>query len=476
MVAGPPTSRPTINVTPNNATTATASILAHPKPAEDQRALIMLLRIEGEARATKTVAELATLIANETRNFTHARQIFVLAKSSAGSFQVEAATALAKVDRNVPLIQWIERTMARLASDIGIDDLREFVLHAYSEPGEPTAATYPLREALWFPLKERNGETFAGVLMVREEPWKPNDTTLAKRLAVSYAQAWYWVSTTKSVRPKMKFNKVRILGGSAIAAVLMFIPINLTTLAPMEISGRDQTLVTASLDGVIEDIPVAANSQVSVGQSLVRFTDTTLSNKFAVSEREVQVAEARVKKTMLLAVNDIRGRHELAIAQAELTVKTAERDYARDLLDRTKITAPKAGIVLFGEKRDLIGRPVSTGEKIMEIADPRFVEIRIDVPVSDAIILHGQARAKVFLDSDPLHPLEATIIRSDYQAKPRDSGVLAYRVIAEFSPDSTATPPRLGIRGTAQLYGDRVPVIYYLLRRPIAALRQWTGL
>jgi hypothetical protein len=42
--------------------------------------------------------------------------------------------------------------------------------------------------------------------------------------------------------------------------------------------------------------------------------------------------------------------------------------------------------------------------------------------------------------------------------------------------DGTVIPPRLGIRGTAQLYGDRVPMIYYILRRPVAFLRQWVGL
>ncbi len=472
--SGPPVGGAQIPVEPA-AAKVSALPPTQPQAGEDLKLVALLLRVEGEARGVKSLGELSLLIANETRKFTRARQVFVLVKSGSGPLQVEAATALAKIDRNVPLIQWIERTIARLSADVGLSEVREFLLHAFSDATDPTAASYPLREAMWVPLKDRAGELFAGFLMVREEPWKPNDVSIAQRLSITYAHAWYWLATSRSVRPVFQFNRRKVLLGTACLFAVMLVPVSLTTLAPMEVGARDQTLVTAAIDGVIEDIPVAANSAVIAGQTLVRFADTTLRNKLAVAEREVQVGAARVKKTMLLAVNDIRGRHELAVAQGELTVKTAERDYARDLLERGHITATKAGVVIFGEKRDLIGKPVSVGEKIMEIADPGRVEIRIDVPVGDAIIVGREARAKIFLDSDPLNPLEARILRSDYQAKQRETGVLAFRVIAEFV-DSQATPPRLGIRGTAQLYGERVPLVYFVLRRPIAALRQWTGL
>ena len=51
---------------------------------------------------------------------------------------------------------------------------------------------------------------------------------------------------------------------------------------------------------------------------------------------------------------------------------------------------------------------------------------------------------------------------------------LAYRIYAELEE-----PPqgmRLGIRGTAQIYGDRVFLGYSLFRKPIALMRQKFGL
>ena len=51
---------------------------------------------------------------------------------------------------------------------------------------------------------------------------------------------------------------------------------------------------------------------------------------------------------------------------------------------------------------------------------------------------------------------------------------------ASWSPRARPTrrepAARLGLRGTARVYGEPVTLFFYLLRRPITALRQWTGL
>ena len=78
-------------------------------------------------------------------------------------------------------------------------------------------------------------------------------------------------------------------------------------------------------------------------------------------------------------------------------------------------------------------------------------------------------------DSDPLHPREARVVSADYQAKMHEAGTMAFRVVAEADVTADAVP-RLGTRGTAQLFGDHVPLAYFVFRRPLTALRQWTGL
>lgn len=167
-------------------------------------------------------------------------------------------------------------------------------------------------------------------------------------------------------------------------------------------------------------------------------------------------------------------KRDLAVAQTEESVAMAERDYARAMLDKSVIRARQSGVALFGDPRDWIGRPVAVGEAIMRVADPNRVEFQIKVPVADAVNLQEGARVKVFLDAAPLEPIEAHILRAAYKAEADAAGVAAFTVTARFA-DPNARPERLGLRGTARVYGEPVSLFYYLLRRPITAVRQWTG-
>ena len=45
--------------------------------------------------------------------------------------------------------------------------------------------------------------------------------------------------------------------------------------------------------------------------------------------------------------------------------------------------------------------------------------------------------------------------------------------IADF--DAETTPPRIGLHGTAKIYGHPVPLAFYLFRRPIASARRMLG-
>jgi len=453
-----------------------------PSPAESEaqavgaaigehHAALQLLKIEGELRDAASVHELLVAVSTQSRGLMRTRQIFAV-ELTGDAFVVKAISGLPTVDRNAPLVSWLEHLLARAHGDVDLASAQQFQLQAYTDASNDHGLTFPFREAQWVPIIGRRKELLAGLLMVRELPWRESDFVVAKRLAATTGHAWRALQAATWHLPQ---PSRRSIACAVVAAIcLAFLPVSMSTLAPLEIAPRAPYIVTAGLDGVIESVDVAPNMTVSTGDALVRFVDTNLRSRLAVAEREVSVADARLRKLSLQSFTDVRGRHDLGIARAELAIKTTERELAREQLGRSRINAPKAGIAVFGDARDLIGRPVATGEKLMEIADPRRVEIRIDVPVSDSIILAPGARVTGYLDSAPLRPVSAIVVRADYQARARDNGMMAYRVVAELA-DAHAPPPRLGIRGTAQLYGNSVSLGFYLLRRPISALRQWVG-
>ena len=463
---------------PAAAASGQASVTAKPKlqAADGQAALLALLKVEADARDAANVRDLIFIMANETRKLTRARQIFILLPGLTGSYEVRGVSSLPAVDRNTPLVILIEQVAARAKNTGGLEATRALELDGSG--GDGAAEAYPFRSLVWIPLKHGPHAAAGGVVLAREEAWASEDLVIANRLAATYAHA---LAALKGPRRTLsgglfKLSRWHAAAAAAIMAALLFVPVPLSALAPVEIVARDPFVVAAPIDGVIESVLVEPNQKVKTGDLLVKLADTTLRNRVEVAAREVQVAEARLKQANQVAFDDPRGMHEIGIARAELALKLAGREFAAELLSKAGIRAQRDGIAMYGDKRDLVGRPVAVGERMLEVADETAIEARIELPVSDAIALSPGARVKLFLDSDPLTPWHAAVKRADYKARVGDNDVTSFRVVATLESDSARAVPRLGVRGTAQISGRDVALGLYLFRRPITAVRQWTGL
>ena len=145
--------------------------------------------------------------------------------------------------------------------------------------------------------------------------------------------------------------------------------------------------------------------------------------------------------------------------EAETSLKETELAYAKEMLAQIEVRAPQAGLLLYTDKADWVGKPVSVGERIMEIADPQRIELRIDLPVSDALLLKEGAEVVAFFDALSLESFAASVSRASYHAEVLPGDVLAYRVTAELA----ATDPRIriGWQGSAKVYGERGPLAFF---------------
>ncbi|CAK0776614.1 hypothetical protein WCLP8_5420001 [uncultured Gammaproteobacteria bacterium] len=227
------------------------------------------------------------------------------------------------------------------------------------------------------------------------------------------------------------------------------------------------------MDGVVKAFAVVPYAVVAVGQLLFSLDDVTLRGKVELSERTLDVARAEYHQVSQSAFSDRRGGVQLATLEAQVQLREAELAFSRLQMERATVTAPRSGVVIFTDPRDWIGRPVVTGERILSIADPTEAEVKIMVAVEDGQVLREGAEVLVFLDTDPLHPVPARLVRAAYEAEVTPAGVLAYRGVAAFT--GTDSPPRLGLQATAKIYGERVTLALYLFRRPLTALRRFIG-
>ena len=436
--------------------------------------LVNLLRIEASARRAATETELAFLMANKTMQLVRARQIFVLTLHAvAGKFQVASVSSLAVVDRNAPLIQWVEHMVVELDASEGIGKSREFALPAYCDPSNASTRTYPFTNFMWVPLWVRQGAVVQGLMLARDVPWIDADRRLAERLGETYGHAAALLRSGGSQIPlRTRLASRRNLIAAVLGLCLLgLLPMPISALAPVEVVARNAEIVGMPVDAVVQEVLVKPNDQVKAGQPVVRLVDTSVRNQLKLAEREVTVARARVQQANSLAFSDARGRHDLGIAQAELELKLAELDYARDLAGQYSIVAHTDGVAVFSDRRDLEGKPFKTGDRLMQIAAPGAVELEIDLPVADSIVLQKGAALRIFLDSDPLHAISGTVFHIDYRARLSKTNVAVYRIVGTFN-QLPAGIPRLGTRGSVQVEGPPGTLALYLFRRPLSAIRQ----
>ncbi|MBL4731672.1 MAG: efflux RND transporter periplasmic adaptor subunit [Rhizobiaceae bacterium] len=447
------------------------------KIADNNAGLRLLLQIEAEARMASAIEDLDFIIANEPRKLTRARQIFVF--KTARKMRLTAISGLPKIERSAPLASDIETFVDQLGDRFDVHKPCAFSLVGFTLDSGNSLTNYPFPNLLWVPFINRQKELAGGMLLTREQEWPEADIEIARQLAETFQHAKALLIAEGQKTSKLRLSSLMKRKYAVIAAVLclgaLAFPVSMSTLAPFEIKASDSFIVSAPVEGVIDKILVNPGEKIAVGQPIIRFSDIVLHNRLEVSQREVLLAKARLKKASQLAFSDNNERHELRMAMADLALKKSKFNFARAMLDRATIKAQRTGIAVYSDKQELIGKPVSIGERIMQIADPSLIEIEIDVAVNDAILLKPGARVKVFLDSDPVHAHEAKVAFSDYQARVVSGDVLAFRTVARFNKDGTARP-RLGGRGTAQIFGDEVPLAFYLFRRPLSALRQWIGL
>jgi multidrug resistance efflux pump len=434
-----------------------------PATRGDASGPLALLQFEGELRRWKTVPELFYFVANEARRVLPYGQMFVLRRSRiGGGLQVAVASSLAAVDRNAPLIRALEAAVA------GADGGSTFELR---DDAQDELSDYPFRWCRWQPFPGEGDASFGGLLFTGDRPFSDGEALRAERLAEATAHAWRALAGPEPVKIIRKIDRRTRRALYVAAAAIALFPVRLSSLAPVEVVPARPFVVSAPFSGVVQAIEVAPSTPVRAGQRLLRFEDVKLRNELALTTERLSVAKARVERASSAAFGKSDAAHDVAILQAEYDLARAEHDYARDLLSKAHVSAPRDGTAIYTDRREWEGRAVNVGEAIMQIADPAAVAFRIDLPAREQIALAIGAPVKVWLDAQPLWSLDAVLDTASYQARQTPEGVLAFSLTAK----PLGARPRIGSRGTARVYGGWAPLAYSVLKRPIGAARQAIG-
>ncbi len=460
----------------DNQQAPTVSVSKPAAQAPDIAAVSKLLQLESMARAASSAEALQFMIVNETRRLVPYRQayLFLSAHPIKRDCKLVTASSIAVIEKNAPFATWLEKILGKVFSSETISTQRLLDVASCPEELKEGWNEYSLPFVLWTPLKMPDGTFIGGLWMTRETPWQENELPLLKRLGETYGHAFVAVTSRKDLyhRPRKVTVAVWVI---IVFLLLVFVKsIKLSALAPAEIIAKEPVVVSSPMDGVISDIKFSPNTYVSTGETLFVLEDTNLRNEYNVTEKTLAVAEAEYRKASQGSFGDTKSKAQVSLLQAQTELHKSKLEFARELLDKITVKAEKTGLLIYSDKSDWIGKRVQVGERVMEIADTDKIQLKINLSIGDAIVLKEGAKVDVFLDADPLNPIEATVSSASYMAEKYNQDTLSYRVYAEF--DNVAqTDLRIGSQGTAKMYGERVSVFFYLFRRPISYVRQLLG-
>jgi multidrug resistance efflux pump len=438
--------------------------------------LSALLQLSQEAREAETPLALGFVFVNETYRLIEYQQAVFWRFGSGGGISVDAVSGIAEIEAQSPYVVWTRRVVKQLSGAEGshrcrVVDPEELPQRLRSDWDEWLPG--PL---VWCPFVGRGGGVIGGLLLTRSSAWSEGELVLLDRLGGAYGHAWEALT-----RHRQGGGLKRMLAGRKAlkwllpAALLaaMFIPVHLSVLAPASVVSLQPVIVSSSIDGVVSEIHVRPSEQVSAGQKLFSLDDSKLASRHEVAQKALAVAEADYLRSTQKAFTDASSKAEVAMRRAVVEQKRAEVAYTESLLQRVDVRAPIGGIAVFSDRNEWLGKPVAVGERVMTVADPAHTGLTLWVPVGDAVNLAPGAAVRVFLNTDPTRPLPAEIEQASYEAQVNENGILAFKARARFtSPDAS---PRIGLKGTAKIYGEQVSLGYYLFRRPLAAVRQAIG-
>lgn len=462
----------------------------------DAGTLAVLWQLSARAREASSEETLGFVIVNESLSLVPYRQAAWWRARSPVPGAVAAVSGLPQSDPGAPYVQWLGqvcRVLERRSIDEAAasqqapadaaapaDSAKRNWPQALTADSLPDALAADWSDwwpthALWVPLGDRAGHSLGGVVFAREQPWTSLDEALFAELArvwshalAAFAPRASWLERAKLTLSAGKHRR-RALAAVALALV---VPVPLTVLAPAEVTAKDPFVVRAPLDGVIDRLFAQPNQPVAAGAPLFALDSTALASRYALANKNYATAQEEYRQTAQLAVTDDKDRLDMALRKGKLDESAIELDYTARELARVRVNAPRAGVAVFSDPNDWNGKAVSIGEKVMLLADPASVELTAYVPVADNVDVVPGASLTLYPKSSPLAAYDARIDTVAYRAEPTPEGVVAYRVKATFT--SKVKPP-LGVMGTARIHGHWVPVAYYLLRRPLATVRQWLG-
>lgn len=235
----------------------------------------------------------------------------------------------------------------------------------------------------------------------------------------------------------------------------------------------DSAMVKARVAGELQGLVVREGDTVRAGQVLGQIDPSEYRARLQQAQQQAEAARAQLdiaqrqfdNNQALVAQNFISrsaletSQANLQAAQASHRAALATADVARKALEDTVLRAPLAGQV--SQRLAQPGERLSVDARVLEIVDPRRLELEAAVGAAESLRLQIGQRAELRLEGSA-RPLAARLVRINPSAQVASRTVLAY---LSLEPSGEALRQGLFAQGTLGTGRREVPVV------PVSAVR-----
>ncbi|MEC7552139.1 MAG: HlyD family efflux transporter periplasmic adaptor subunit [Pseudomonadota bacterium] len=414
-----------------------------------------LFELEREIREAPNTSALAKVITVRSQAVLGFKDAVFCAGSSAQKMRAQAASNSDLVDPSSPVLTWVEELCALHSSQL------ENGINFVASPDNDIKGKNLLpKHILFVPLQSKNQGLLGCLVLTRTAKFSQNDILFINHLAGTIGHALAIFS--RKPNPILDIGMARLATFIVVTLFLLSVfPMHLTTLAPAEVVAYQPEIIKAPIDGVIDEITVTPNTHVGPGSLLARLNNHNLKAVYDDVAQKTLLAESRISNP--------QGKRVSEELRSDLEKSRARMESAEERLLQTDIRAETSGIAIVKAPGEWIGRPVKAGEKILEIANPKEVELVLKIPAEDADLISQNSKVRIFLDRRPFSPLTANVKKSSLVPENSKSNGTYYTFRARF--DEGVPLPTIGQRGVARVYGERASLLFFIFREQMKFYR-----
>lgn len=250
-------------------------------------------------------------------------------------------------------------------------------------------------------------------------------------------------------------NRVFLVGGSAVVA-LLFVPMfHVTSSALFVLEPVQRAVVRALVPGRVEQVLVGEGTRVSEGMPLIRLGNPELQSQLASANAAVELARSHFTAAQVKLVS-------IGSAQVELNRAEQVANATSSKIGQLLIRAPMDGVVTTSRVHDLAGSYAKEGATLLEIDDTSVLYARLFLPEYEVRDLQIGASVAMHLSSGDF--VRGTVLTISAAPSEPPSGLMApseykglntlnyYVVTASVNNPGNLKP---GVDGEAKIIGRR---------------------